>query len=79
MSDANLWILGVAALGFAALTAFMVLAHRPMAAIASALFCAATLFFIWALLEPDYTKWIGLAVASLGGVYATWRALESGH
>jgi hypothetical protein len=79
MPVANLWILGVAALGFAALTVLMALAHRPMAAIASAMFCVATLFFIWALLDPDYTKWMGLAVAGLGGAYATWRSLENKH
>ena len=32
-----------------------------------------------ALLDPDYTKWIGLAVAALGGAYATWRSLENKH
>jgi hypothetical protein len=79
MSDANLWIVGVAALGFAALTAFMALLHRPKAALASALFCAATLFLIWALRDPDITKWLGLAVSSLGGAYATWRAMDNGH
>jgi Ca2+/Na+ antiporter len=79
MTDANLWILGVAALGFAALAVFMTLAHRPVAAMAAALFCVGTLFFLWALREPDITKWIGLAVACLGGAYATWRSLESGR
>ena len=79
MSDANLWILGMAALGFAALAAFMMLAHRPVAAMAAVLFCAGTLFLLWALREPDITKWVGFAVACLGGAYATWRSLESGR
>lgn len=79
MSDADQWILGLAMLGFASLGALMLLGRRPLAATASILFAAATLFLIWALRDPGIPQWIGLVVAALSGAVATWRAIESGR